>query len=65
MREESNLHAEATELQSAGRTTCPTHGWGDRRDLNPLPPGSRPGPATALDRSPCSRRESNPHPPDS
>lgn len=43
MREESNLHAEATGLRPAGLTTCPTHGWGDRRVLPPLRPGSQPG----------------------
>lgn len=43
MREESNLHAKATGLRPAGLTTCPTHGWGDRRELNPLRPGSQPG----------------------
>ena len=43
VREESNLYAEATGLRPAGLTTCPTHGWGDRRELNPLRPGSRPG----------------------
>jgi hypothetical protein len=35
VREESNLHAEATTLQAAGLTTCPTHGWGGWRDSNP------------------------------
>lgn len=34
--------AEATALQAAGRHR-PRTGWGDRRDSNPLPPGSHPG----------------------
>jgi hypothetical protein len=36
VREESNLHAEATGLQPAERTTCSTHGWGALRDSDPL-----------------------------
>jgi hypothetical protein len=42
VREESNLHAEATGLRPAGLTTCPTHGWGGQRVLPPLRRGSQP-----------------------
>jgi hypothetical protein len=33
----------ATALQAAEPTSCSTHPWGDRRDLNPRPPGPQPG----------------------
>ena len=34
VREESNLHAEATGLRPAERTTCSTHGWGALPESN-------------------------------
>src|SRR4029077_11577932 len=35
VREESNLHAEATGLRPAERTTCSTHGWVPCRQVEP------------------------------
>ena len=59
VREESNLHAEATGLRPAERTTCSTHGWGALPESNRPCRLHRPAPSRDGKRHQSIRQDSN------